>query len=117
MPIFFQMNAILRFLIEVVTLVFIILIGLTKYKLPLNLLIGVLVPIAIYVIWSICMAPLSSRRVGLFWRIVIEIAIFGGCTYLLASKISLHVDVGYGVIVGVNAIVAHVGDELYGSVR
>ncbi|NLR10871.1 YrdB family protein [Levilactobacillus tujiorum] len=117
MPIFFQVNALLRFSVEVVTLVFIILIGLTKYKLPLNLLVGVLVPIVIYMIWSICMAPLSPRRVDLFWRIVIEIAIFGGCTYLLVSKMSLHVGVGYAAIVGVNAIVAHVGDELSGSVH
>lgn len=115
MHILFQINALLRFLIEMITLIALAFVGFTKYKLPLNLLMGILVPIVIYVIWSICMAPLSPNRVGLLLRVTIEIIIFGLCSYMIITKISLRVGTVYGVIVALNAIMAHIGDGIYDS--
>jgi len=115
MHILFQINALLRFLVEMITLITVAFVGFTKYKLPLNLLMGILVPIAIYVIWSIYMAPLSPNRVGLLLRIMIEIIIFGLCDYMILTKMSVRVGIVYGVVVGLNAIMAHIGDRIYGS--
>ncbi|WP_143461927.1 YrdB family protein [Levilactobacillus enshiensis] len=109
---FFQINALLRFFIELVTLMIITFLGLSKYKLPVGLLLGILVPIIVYVVWATYMAPLSPHRAGLLGRIAIEIIIFGWCDYLLITQISVRLGIMYGVVVGLNAIVAHIGDGL-----
>lgn len=105
----FQINALLRFLIEMLTLILLIFLGLEKYQFPFNLMIGILVPVIIYVIWSIYMAPLSPHRARLWGRITIEVVIFGLCASMLTTRISGHAGLVYGVLVSLNAIVAHIG--------
>ncbi|MBA1435289.1 YrdB family protein, partial [Bombilactobacillus bombi] len=73
---FFMINSILRFLVETSSILILIFTGLSKFKMPLNLLIGIGMPILFIVVWSIFGAPTSPKRVSLTLRIFIELVIF-----------------------------------------
>lgn len=59
----FTLNAPIRFLIEITTTILIITIGLTKYSLPLNILIGILLPIIFISLWGFFIAPILQNKV------------------------------------------------------
>ncbi|MBA1395391.1 DUF2568 domain-containing protein, partial [Lactobacillus sp. XV13L] len=62
-------NTILRFLIEVFTVILFVSIGFMKFKFPVNLLVGLVLPAIIAVVWSIFVAPMSTRRASVTVRV------------------------------------------------
>lgn len=108
----FTLNAPIRFLIEITTTILIITIGLTKYSLPLNILIGILLPIIFISLWEFFIAPHSPKQGPAILRIFIEFIIFGTCTYLLISKESTLIGLIYLTITLVNTVMIHMGSTL-----
>ncbi|OVE99476.1 DUF2568 domain-containing protein [Companilactobacillus bobalius] len=104
-------NALIRFLIEITTAILIITIDLTKYSLPLNILIGIILPI-IFLLWRLFVAPHSSRQGSTILQIFIELIVFGTCTYLTVSKLSIITGLTYLLITFLNTIIIHIGNTL-----
>lgn len=105
-------NALIRFLIEITTAILIITIGLTKYSLPLNILIGIILPIIFFLLWRLFVAPHSSRQGSTILQIFIELIVFGTCTYLTVSKLSIITGLTYLLITFLNTIIIHIGNTL-----
>lgn len=109
----FLVNTIIRFLIEMFTLILIIIVGLTKYSVPINFLVGIVLPVVFILIWTLFMAPHSMNRVSLPYRILIEILIFGSCYYLICLNLASKWGTIYIIAVMANAILSHIGDAIY----
>lgn len=108
----FTFNISIRFLIEIITAILIITIGLTKYSLPLNILIGIILPIIFSLLWGLFVAPHSSRRGSTILQVFIELVVFGTCTYLLVSKLSTTAGLVYLTITFFNTVMIHMGSTL-----
>lgn len=108
----FTINAFIRFLIEILTVTLVITIGLTKYSIPLNILIGIILPIIFILLWATFIAPNSPRRGSIFLQIFIELMVFSTCTYLLMFKISIMAGSVYLSVTFLNTIIIHLGNTL-----
>lgn len=103
----FFLTVTLRFCLEITTLILIIIIGNREYPMPVNLLIGIILPIFFTLIWSRYMAPKSPKLAPLPIRIIIETIIFGTCSYLLFAKISIKWSLIYMSITLLNSAIIH----------
>lgn len=103
----FTFNAPIRFLTEMATAILIVTIGLTKYSLPLNILIGIILPTIFILLWGLFVAPHSQRQ-GSISRVFIELIVFGTCTYLIVSKLSIVAGLIYLLITFLNSVMIHV---------
>ena len=108
----FTFNALIRFLIEIITAILIITIGLTKYSLPLNILIGIILPIIFFLLWGLFVAPHSSRQGSTILQIFIELIVFSTCTYLIVAKLSIIAGLTYLLITFLNTVIIHIGNTL-----
>lgn len=107
---FMLINSIIRFLIEIMTMLLLIFIGLTKFKMPFNILIGVVVPFLVFLIWSSYIAPASPNKVIFLYRVFIEIIIFSSTSLLIFAKLPLKYFIIYVVIVAINTFLVHRGE-------
>ncbi|OWF32863.1 YrdB family protein [Companilactobacillus kimchii] len=104
----FTFNAPIRFLTEMATAILIVTIGLTKYSLPLNILIGIILPTIFILLWGLFVAPHSPRQGSTISRVFIELIVFGTCTYLIVSKLSIVAGLIYLLITFLNSVMIHV---------
>lgn len=105
----FIINAILRFCLEVLTTVLIITLGLTKFAVPNNLIIGIVLPIVFILTWYLFVAPKANHRLNSIFRIIIEIIIFTMATYLLKTKVSSNWGIYYAIFAFINTVLTHIG--------
>ncbi|MGZ6564364.1 MAG: YrdB family protein [Solirubrobacteraceae bacterium] len=101
-------NDVVRFLIEVATLIAVGYWGFHEHGSWLaKLVLGIGAPLLIAAVWSVWMAPQSSRRAGEGVRAVLEVVIFGFATAALAASTSAILAIMFGVVAGVNAVLDH----------
>jgi len=58
----FTANAAIRFLLEMGSCALLVVIGFKGYRPPLNLLIGIALPLVVMGVWAYFVAPLSAHR-------------------------------------------------------
>ncbi len=71
---FYTVNA-FRFLAEIFTFFIFIIYGL-KFAFPLNILLGIILPLLTLVIWGTFVAPNARIKLSLFLKFLIEFSIF-----------------------------------------
>lgn len=105
---FKEVNNILRFLVEVVTLGLIIASGLRASGFILKISLSTVIPVIVVLFWSLYMAPMSPTRLPELARIIAEVVIFGGTTFLTLLYFGPKISFMYFVIVAINTILDHV---------
>jgi hypothetical protein len=111
MSIFFLLNSGLRFLLEMATIILIIIIAFSNYRLPLNLLIGIVLPIMLIILWGIFVAPKSPNRGSIVVRIAIETLFFGTCGSLIAINYPRKFAYAYLIFSVLNTLFSHLGES------
>ena len=67
----FTANAAIRFLLEMGSCALLVVIGFKGYRPPLNLLIGIALPLVVMGVWAYFVAPMSAHRLPAMARIVV----------------------------------------------
>ena len=111
MNLLFLINLGLRFILEVVTIILLIGIGFAKNKFPINILIGILLPLLIIVVWSIFVAPSSQNRASSLVRISIEILVYMSVASVLLDNYSLKIAISYLGFAILNSVVNFIRDH------
>ncbi|WP_420806328.1 DUF2568 domain-containing protein [Companilactobacillus kimchiensis] len=68
-------------------------------------------PIIFAIIWSFLVAPHSARKVGIIFRIIIELIVFGTCSLLLFVSGSSKWGLIYVCVVFINTLLVHILEE------
>lgn len=109
-----MINSGLRFLLEIASVVLLIVSGFSKNKFPLNIFIGVILPVLFVGLWSVFVAPASPYRSSLMVRLCIEMVIYFSTATVLWYNYSFKAGVFYLVFSLLNSTLNQVGDKLYG---
>lgn len=101
-------NAALRFLLELATLV---VFGYWGYALgdtrPVKLGLGLGLPLGVAVIWAVFGSPAAPYRLEHPWRLLLEVTILGGATVALSALDEPMVAVGFGILAGVSTTLSY----------
>ena len=90
----FTANAAIRFLLEMGSCALLVVIGFKGYRPPLNLLIGIALPLVVMGVWAYFVAPMSAHRLPAMARIVVELVLFGTVAVLAGRQWSAKWGVG-----------------------
>ncbi|WP_430734599.1 YrdB family protein [Fructobacillus parabroussonetiae] len=99
-------NDIIRFLMEIITCILLIMTGLTFSNLLLKSTFAGIIPVALMIIWAIYMAPKSKKRLPETSRLFIEVLIFG-YTSIMTCLFSPTMAMSYLVIISINTLLDH----------
>jgi hypothetical protein len=102
-------NDAVRFVVELAALIAIGYWGFHDHSSWLaKLVLGLGAPLLIAVVWSVWMAPQSSRRAGEGTRAVLEVLIFGAATAALAASTGVVLAIIFAAVAAANAVLDHV---------
>ncbi|ERL65951.1 DUF2568 domain-containing protein [Schleiferilactobacillus shenzhenensis] len=101
-----DINTVIRFLVELGTVILLIASG-WRGGLLSKLLLGLLFPLLLMVFWSHYMAPMAPARLTEGYRGLVEIIIFGSTAVIIGRAFNWPAGVVYAAIAGINAVLDH----------
>ena len=87
-----------------------VVIGFKGYRPPLNLLIGIALPLVVMGVWAYFVAPMSAHRLPAMARIVVEFVLFGTVAVLVGRQWSAKWGWAFAILAAVNCAVAQIGE-------
>lgn len=116
MKIFFQLNVGLRFLFELLNTLILIIVGLTGFSSPENLIWEIFVPVIFALYWSLLISPKAYIKINVVRKFFCEFLIYAFVLFYLVKIVPLNFWIFaniYLIVVIANSSIVKVGDGRY----
>lgn len=98
-------NDIVRFVLEVFTLVTLGIWGFVVFAMPWNFVVGIGAPVFALLLWALFRSPKAVVHVGLFVKALIEIAVMGTAVFAWWDMGQTIVAIAFGIVAVVSGVI------------
>ncbi|PPI05702.1 4-amino-4-deoxy-L-arabinose transferase [Rathayibacter sp. AY1D2] len=100
------LNAILRFLLELVALATFALWGFASWDLPWNIVLGIGAPVVAALVWALFLSPRAVLAIDIYGRSLIELLVMGAAALAWLDLGQPVVAIVFGVLAVVSGVIA-----------